>query len=302
MFSILIPTWNNLEFLKLCIESIRKYSKYEHEILIHVNDGSDGTLEWVKSEGFKYSHSEKNMGVCLSVNHLVAQSTKEWIVFLNDDMFACPNWDTAFVDAIKSSETDLVFFSATLIEPRAAGNPHIIVHDYGTTPQQFSEDKLLATYMQVERQDAEGNGSQPTLIHRKWWHMVGGYSIEFGPGMSSDDDLLMKLWVVGCRHFRIIGASRFYHFACRSTGRVRRNRGGREFVMKWGITQRQFYRRYLFRSGSVSTNAADISSNTTMFPRATFAGKLKRMFYGLFRDYPLGELDAWDPLPGRHLK
>jgi glycosyltransferase involved in cell wall biosynthesis len=302
MFSILIPTWNNLEFLKLCIESIRKHSKFNHEIVIHINDGSDGTLEWVKEQGFKYSYSEKNMGVCLSVNHLVAQASNEWIVFLNDDMYACPNWDIAFIEAINSTETDLAFFSGTLIEPRTAGNPHIIVQDYGRTPQQFDEAKLLESYMQIERPDAEGNSSQPTLIHRKWWHMVGGYSVEFGPGMSSDDDLLMKLWVVGCRNYRIVGASRFYHFACKSTGRIRRNRGGREFLMKWGITQRQFYRNYLFRLGSASIRAPGTENSYPMFPRATFAGKMKRMVYGLFSDYPLGELDAWDPLPGRHLK
>jgi GT2 family glycosyltransferase len=300
MFSILIPTWNNLEYLKLCIESIRKHSQSEHEILIHVNDGSDGTLAWVQAKGFKYSHSEKNIGVCLSVNHLFAQASNEWVVFLNDDMVACPNWDTVFAEAINNLGTDLALFSATLIEPRPAGNPHIIVQDFGITPQQFSEAKLLSSYMQVEREDVEGNSSQPTLINRKWWHMVGGYSMEFGPGMSSDDDLLMKLWVVGCRHFRILSASRFYHFGCKSTGRVRRNRGGREFVMKWGITQRQFYQHYLSRSGSM--HAREAANCDPLFPRATFSGKMKRLIYGLFGNYPLGELEAWDPLPGRHLK
>ena len=44
-FSILIPTWNNLEFLKICIGSIRRNSTFDHQIIIHVNDGSDGTLE-----------------------------------------------------------------------------------------------------------------------------------------------------------------------------------------------------------------------------------------------------------------
>ena len=50
LFSILIPTWNNLAFLKLCIESIRKNSDYRHEILIHVNCGDDGNSD----EGFSY--------------------------------------------------------------------------------------------------------------------------------------------------------------------------------------------------------------------------------------------------------
>ena len=48
MFSIGIPTYNNLDYLKLCISSIKKNSSFNHEILIHVNDGVDGTLDFVK--------------------------------------------------------------------------------------------------------------------------------------------------------------------------------------------------------------------------------------------------------------
>ena len=44
MFSI-IPTFNNLDYLKLCLDSIKKNSEYNHEIIVHVNDGSDGTLD-----------------------------------------------------------------------------------------------------------------------------------------------------------------------------------------------------------------------------------------------------------------
>ena len=48
MFSILIPSFNNLEYLKLCVKSIRKNSNFNHQIIIHVNEGSDGTMEYVK--------------------------------------------------------------------------------------------------------------------------------------------------------------------------------------------------------------------------------------------------------------
>ena len=48
LFSILIPTWNNLSLLRLCVESIRKNSKYDHQLVIHINEGVDGTLQWVK--------------------------------------------------------------------------------------------------------------------------------------------------------------------------------------------------------------------------------------------------------------
>lgn len=63
LFSIVVPTWNNLRFLKLCIESIRKNSSYRHQIIVHVNDGSDGTLEWVKAEGL--DSMQKN--ICINV-------------------------------------------------------------------------------------------------------------------------------------------------------------------------------------------------------------------------------------------
>ena len=47
-FSIVIPSWNNLAYLQLCIDSIKKHSKYTHQIIVHINEGVDGTLDWVK--------------------------------------------------------------------------------------------------------------------------------------------------------------------------------------------------------------------------------------------------------------
>ncbi len=52
MFSILIPTYNNLEYLKLCINSINKNSIYKHQIIVHINEGSDGTVEYLKIPNF----------------------------------------------------------------------------------------------------------------------------------------------------------------------------------------------------------------------------------------------------------
>lgn len=297
VFSIVIPTWNNLEFLKLCIASIRKHSLADHEIIVHINEGSDGTLEWVRAQGIRYSHTEKNIGVCLAVNHLVAQASHDWVLYMNDDMVACPGWDSAFAQAIASCDTDLALFFSTLIQADNGSNPYIIRQDYGRTPQDFDEPRLLREYLGEPREDVEGGEAQPTLFQRKWWMMLGGYSLEFSPGMSSDDDLLMKFWVAGCRHYRIVGASRFYHFSCISTGRIRRNKGGRIFVLKWGVTQKEFKQHYLgsLRSGTPSRLAA---RHPGMFPRATPSGRFRRAFYGLFSGHPLQDMAAWDDQPG----
>ena len=50
MFSIIIPTYNNIEYLKLCIKSIIQNSTFKHEIIFHVNEGSDGTVEYLKKK------------------------------------------------------------------------------------------------------------------------------------------------------------------------------------------------------------------------------------------------------------
>ena len=50
MFSILIPTFNNLNYLKICIESLTKNSNFNHEIIVHVNEGTDGTIEYLNKE------------------------------------------------------------------------------------------------------------------------------------------------------------------------------------------------------------------------------------------------------------
>ena len=54
MFSILIPTFNNLEYLKFCIRSIKNNSKYINQIIPHVNIGNDGTIDFLKQENIDY--------------------------------------------------------------------------------------------------------------------------------------------------------------------------------------------------------------------------------------------------------
>ena len=55
MFSIIIPTLNNLKYLKVCIESIKKNSFYEHEIIPHVNIGNDGTINYLKDNKINFT-------------------------------------------------------------------------------------------------------------------------------------------------------------------------------------------------------------------------------------------------------
>ena len=64
MISIIIPTYNNLEYLKLCLKSLNKNFNFNHEIIFHVNEGIDGTLEYLKNNNIKYLHNKNNVGLC----------------------------------------------------------------------------------------------------------------------------------------------------------------------------------------------------------------------------------------------
>jgi len=278
MFSIIIPTWNNLELLKLCVRSIREHSAYPHQIIIHVNDGSDGSLAWVREQGITHSASPENIGICLAVNESAMHATHDYILYLNDDMYCCPGWDTALVDKLKGLDTDLFMLSGTMIEPRDTGNPCVIVRDYGTDADNFDEKKLLAELPQHRKADWDGATWPPTLVSRRWWHKVGGYSSEFSPGMSSDNDFSMKLWQAGCRVFLGVGDSLVYHFQCKSTGKVKKNDGGKMFLHKWGLRQSVFDRYYL-RRGRVATGVTlDEPEDTRALRWQKFRSELKRRF------------------------
>ena len=45
MFSIIIPSFNNIDYLKVAIESLKKNSFFKNEIIIHLNIGADGSIK-----------------------------------------------------------------------------------------------------------------------------------------------------------------------------------------------------------------------------------------------------------------
>lgn len=245
MFSIIIPTWNNLAFIKLCVESIRKNSSSPCEIILHINDGSDGTLEWAKHQGLAYTYTTQNAGICVGVNMAAALATNNYIIYMNDDMYCCPGWDKYLADEIKSLPNDDFMLSATMIEPNDTGNGAVIHKNFGTNIENFKEAELLAALPSLQKNDWSGSTWPPCVMSKQKWNIIGGFSIEFSPGMASDDDLSMKIWQTGCRYFKGVGKSMVYHFQSKSTQRVIRNDGRKQFLMKWGQNASIFNKYYL---------------------------------------------------------
>ena len=254
-FSIIIPTWNNLGFLKLCVRSLRENSTAEHQVIIHVNDGTDGTLEWLRNEGVEHTRSGENIGICFAMNMARALVKHGHILYVNDDMYALPGWDAALSRRIAEMGGAPFYLSATMIEPYPSKRKHppvIYGKNFGMDLASFEEARLLREYMTFEKPDWSGSTRPPALVPRDLWDKVGGYSIELSPGLYSDPDFSMKLWKAGVRNFIGAGDSRFYHFGSKSLNRITPNNGRKQFLQKWGVSSSIFERFYL-RLGEIGS-------------------------------------------------
>ena len=115
MFSILIPSYNNLEYLKLCIKSIIKNSKYNHQIIVHVNIGDDGTLEYLDKNKIKYSYTDYNAGICEGINKAAKLATFGYYLYAHDDFYFCPDWDEILNSEIKLVGHTNFYLSGTMM-------------------------------------------------------------------------------------------------------------------------------------------------------------------------------------------
>jgi len=89
LVSVIIPTFNRLSLLKETVESVRKQTFRDFEIVV-VNDGSsDGTAEWLRSQQDLRGIDQENKGIATSRNVGAEAARGEWFAFLDhDDLWA----------------------------------------------------------------------------------------------------------------------------------------------------------------------------------------------------------------------
>jgi GT2 family glycosyltransferase len=249
MFSILIPTFNNLEYLKVCINSIKKNSKFDHQIIVHVNEGVDGTLDYIKNNHIEFTFSGQNIGMPKALNKASKLSKKDYILISHDDFYYCPGWDEELVNNVNSINHKNFYLSSTMV---GAGQ---VSFDAGQTVDTFDEDKLLRNLENIKTIDFQGTTKCPGLIHREIWERVGGWSEEFSPTGGDDTDFAMKLWAINIRIFKGLGKSLAYHFGSITTRKKDKSlftylgsRGNKIFLRKWGLTI-NFFEKFYLKSG-----------------------------------------------------
>ena len=248
MFSIIIPTFNNLNYLKVCIKSIKKNSYFNHQIIPHVNIGDDGTCDYLKSENIDYTYTNYNSGICEGMNIASKKSKFKYILYSHDDFYFCPDWDTTLKKEIHLIGHNRFYLSGIMM------NNGPIKFNAGSDLKDFDEKKVLNEYKNFNHFDFQGSTWAPHLIHKDLWKEVGGFSEEFYPGTGSDPDLNMKLWKCGVRIFKGLNDCKVYHFGSIVTRKYKNHptiktesgsKGSKIFLLKWGISIKFFKKYYL---------------------------------------------------------
>ena len=250
MFSILIPTYNNLKYLEFCISSIQKNSKYNHQIIPHVNIGDDGTLEYLDKQNIKYTHTKYNSGICEGINKAAFLAKYNYLLYSHDDFYFSPNWDEIIKNEIDMIGHNNFYLSGTMM------NEGQIKFDCGNTPEVFDEKKFLDNYKDYNYYDFQGSTWAPSIVHRDIWNKVKGLSEEYFPGLGSDPDFNIKLWNIGVRIFKGINKFKVYHFGSivlrKKINKIKKknkygSKSGKIFLLKWGISIK-FFKRFYLRS------------------------------------------------------
>ena len=285
--SIIIPTFKNFSYLKLCIESLIKNSKFDHEIIIHINGEDKLTENYLINKKLLYTKSNKNIGLCSGVNLASKKSTNNYIMYSHDDMYFLPEWDTYLINEINSLKSNLFYFSVTQISymPIHKGDLQHIHFDCGSDLTNFNEAKLLENFSKLEFRNLQGSHWAPHVVHKKIWNKVGGFSEEFDPGFASDPDLNMKLWNYGVRIFKGVSKSRIYHFGSITTRKnkdIIRNNGKKTFLLKWKITVEFFVKHYLKRGTTYNSPLSEPTKNLTYYFDYLYS-KIKYYYTKLFR-------------------
>jgi GT2 family glycosyltransferase len=216
--SFVVPSYNNLRYLKNAYKSIRKYAGPDHEIIVLDDASSDGTVEWLRTiqddNLVIWQNTNERLGHTITYNIGGRMAKNPIFTILHADMFIGPNY---VQNALKHLKPGTVV-SATRIEPplHPEGNEKI-VRDFGMWPETFMEKEFL-TFVEQEQRDSLGKTTRgifaPWFIHRDDFLRIGGHDELFAPFPYEDSDIFQRFVLAG---YEIVQSrdALVYHLTCR---------------------------------------------------------------------------------------
>lgn len=104
MVAIGILTYNALQLLKKCVDTIRRYTSADHEIWVADDGSTDGTTQWVADQqiGKSYPHAGVASNRNRILRHLFDREKYSEIIMVDDDaVVSLHGWEIPWISAAK---------------------------------------------------------------------------------------------------------------------------------------------------------------------------------------------------------
>ena len=190
--SIIILTYNNLDYNLICLDSIKKYTTAKSfEIIVVDNNSTDGTREWLKKQNdIKLILNDENLGFPKGCNIAIEAAEKDNdILFLNNDTKVTPRW----LDNLK-----ICLYSDDKIGATSCITNNCSNYQSINVPYKNMED--LIKFADENNVSAPEKWEQKArlvafcmLIKREVINKIGAFDERFTPGNFEDDDLCMRI-------------------------------------------------------------------------------------------------------------
>ncbi|MDF2932985.1 MAG: hypothetical protein K0R36_2316 [Chryseobacterium sp.] len=246
--SFLVGLKNNLEYSKFFYENVRKL--YPFVEVVFVSYGStDGTNEWLDSlqdPFLKYYHHNESKTLSDTYNKATEISTKKFVCFLHNDMVVGEKFLNNLSENL--SENDINFYK--VIEPPIFTGDFRdwkLTKDFGDDIHTFDFQK----FFDFENEYISGINSSNTptehtsfflCVKRSVLLEIGGLDNLFNPMFCEDDDLIIRLKLLGLKTVQLHTAL-VYHFVSKtsrfsdeykSKTEAIEHKSQRNFIRKWG--------------------------------------------------------------------
>lgn len=234
--SIIILTYNKLEYTKLCIESIRQFTApFSYELIVVDNHSTDGTIEWLKEqEDISTIYNEVNLGFPKGCNQGIAIAKGSNILLLNNDVIVTYNWLHNLLNNLYSGEDIGAVGPVTNNCPNSQSIPipYHSINEMHTFASQYNSQQAHPE----ERLKLIGFC---LLIKKEVVDKIGVLDEIFSPGNYEDDDYSARIREAGYR-LLLCRDTFIHHFGSVSfkerpeeyTQLLDRNR--KRFEAKWG--------------------------------------------------------------------
>ena len=241
MITFCISTYNNLEYLKIAVDSVRKNSFYKDApFIIHAENCTDGTNEWLKENSEKYNleyYLDKNdnpKGIGGGMNFCADRVETDYIMFLHSDFYVTPNWDKALMDTHNKYPNEKLWVNSHRVEPQmfpdSKTRPGTIVvakETFGAYHNDFKSvlfDKYAELFTSENDFEIPKGEGVSGLIKKEHWDEIGGNDPLFAPASYDDMDLFLRMLQNGFR-FILPTTSLVWHFGARGSHRLEENDG-----------------------------------------------------------------------------